>query len=307
MARTRTISTLTQLDGNRARTIFVFLSEALLTGKPDPIISFENADLSNTKWSKADLSGVNLMKANLSGVNLMKANLMKANLSRDILSGADLNGAILAEADIRGANLSGVNLSGAKLSGAKLGGSDLSNATLHGAYLNGGIKLFQGKFGEFNTDLSGGNLRWSDLRGADFSMVDLSGADLSGVNLRNALNLKHTLLDKTLLLGVTGLTTKQIAHCKANGAIVDEEATPSAPPAQNATAISPQKAILQTSFIQEAAPTQEHIAVKKEAPSVAPSSDDHTAPYSSSQGPPLSALPQQEYFTPPLPSQDKGS
>lgn len=45
-----------------------------------------------------------------------------------------------------------------------------------------------------------------------------------------------------MLRGVKGLTPEQIARCKAKGAIVDEEATPSAPPSPNATITSSQQA-----------------------------------------------------------------
>lgn len=122
VARTRTVSTLIQLDGKRARTIFVFLNEAQLTEEPDPILSFEDADLSNAKWSEGNLSGFNLSKANLNGANLSGAFLTEAKLSGAKLNGAKLNGA---------------KLSRAKLSGAILDEADLSNVLgLESAQLN---------------------------------------------------------------------------------------------------------------------------------------------------------------------------
>ncbi|WP_220200182.1 pentapeptide repeat-containing protein [Ktedonospora formicarum] len=78
VARTRTISTLIQLDGKRARTIFVFLREAQLTKDVDSIISLESADLSKAKWSEANLSGFNLSRTNLFGADLSEAHLFGA-------------------------------------------------------------------------------------------------------------------------------------------------------------------------------------------------------------------------------------
>ena len=101
VARTRTVSTLIQLDGKRARTIFVFLGEAQLTEGTDPILSFENADLRNAKWSWGDLSGFNLRGADLRGADLSRADLRGADLSRADLSGAKLSGAHLSGAELR--------------------------------------------------------------------------------------------------------------------------------------------------------------------------------------------------------------
>jgi uncharacterized protein YjbI with pentapeptide repeats len=178
VARTRTISTLIQLDNKRARTVFVFLKEAQLLEELDPVLSFKNADLSIVKWGGINLSGFSLSGANLSEATLSRANLSGANLSGANLSGADLSEATLSEANLSRANLSGATLSKATLIEATLieatlSRADLSMADLSRADLSG-------------ADLSGANLSRADLSGADLSRANLSEADLSRANLSRA-------------------------------------------------------------------------------------------------------------------------
>ncbi|GCE14581.1 pentapeptide repeat-containing protein [Tengunoibacter tsumagoiensis] len=256
VARTRTISTLVQLDGKRARTIFVFLREAQLTEKSNPIISFAGADLRNAKWSEVNLSGADLSGADLSGADLIGANLIGANLSE-----ADLCGTSFSAADLTRANLSGADLSGADLIWADLSEANLSEANLSEANLS-------------EADLSKANLSKADL-----SEANLSKADLSGANLSNVRYLESAHLEKTILHGVTGLTPEQLVYCKASGAIVDEEVTPptsqspsAAPPSsqattQHASATAGQPA--PSTDVQEAtlkaAHLQEHTAIANKA------------------------------------------
>jgi uncharacterized protein YjbI with pentapeptide repeats len=63
-------------------------------------------------------------------------------------------------------------------------------------------------------------LQGAKLSGADLHEADLSEADLSETDLEDALSLRDT-----KLLGVKGLTNKQLEACKANGAIIVEDPT----------------------------------------------------------------------------------
>jgi uncharacterized protein YjbI with pentapeptide repeats len=111
LARARTRTLLTRLDGARKAQVVQFLYESDLIAQERPVLDLSGADL-----SAADLSGAVLGRADLrerSGANLRGADL----------SGADLGGAVLIKA-----NLSGANLSGSILSGAILREADLSHA-----------------------------------------------------------------------------------------------------------------------------------------------------------------------------------
>jgi uncharacterized protein YjbI with pentapeptide repeats len=148
IARVRTLTVLSRLDGPRKRSVLQFLHEASLIYKDKHIIDLHGADLSGAK---------------LSGVNLCGADLRGAYLGSVDLSRATLDGATLSEEDLHHTNLSGATLSGANLSGATLCGADLRGATLRGA-----------------------DLREADLRRAYLGSVDLSGATLDGANLGDA-------------------------------------------------------------------------------------------------------------------------
>jgi uncharacterized protein YjbI with pentapeptide repeats len=112
VARARTLTVLTRLDGERKQSVLQFLYESGLISRDRPILHLSGANLSG-----ADLSGVLLRGANLSGA---------------YLSGA----ALLIRANLSGANLVGSDLIEAPLSGANLVGSDLNWADLSKAYLS---------------------------------------------------------------------------------------------------------------------------------------------------------------------------
>jgi hypothetical protein len=100
VAKSRTITVLRGLDGERKGLLLVFLYESGLINVENPIIKLKDADLSNAK-----LQGTFLRGANLQGVDL---------------ENADLRGAILQDADLRRAILTGATLEWAELEGAKL-------------------------------------------------------------------------------------------------------------------------------------------------------------------------------------------
>lgn len=108
LARARTLTALSQLDGKRKGILIRFLSEArLIQGRPGmesgvrgwtqhrPIIGLTAADLSD-----ADLSDVDLTYALLAEANLRSANLRGADLSNTVLFNTDLTSADLLHATV---------------------------------------------------------------------------------------------------------------------------------------------------------------------------------------------------------------
>jgi Pentapeptide repeats (8 copies) len=144
VARARTLTVLTRLDGGRKGSVVRFLHESGLIAKDRLVFKLRGTDLSGADLYSADLHlvdlsgaclyGANMRLANLSGAYLYSADLRLANLSGADLNGAYLRGTNLTETNLRGANLSradliGINLSKACLCGTNLGGADLSVAT----------------------------------------------------------------------------------------------------------------------------------------------------------------------------------
>jgi len=135
LAKARTLTVLTRLNGRRKRSVVDFLYEARLIGKnskglgdyPLKEADLREAHLSEAHLIKADLRHARLSEANLERADLRGANLHGAKLSKAVLSGARLGSPPREEdgepnptpADLSGADLSGADLSGADLSGAR--------------------------------------------------------------------------------------------------------------------------------------------------------------------------------------------
>jgi uncharacterized protein YjbI with pentapeptide repeats len=177
LARSRTLTVLSRLDGDQKARVVQFLYEARLIGKERPVLDLRGANLSDVVLKNAGLSGATLSGVALRNANLRNADLSGANLSGVDLSDADLLHADLLHADLLHADLSRATLSEpnleANLSGATLSDADLINATM------AGVKLL-------NADLSSANLQGADLSDADLSDADLSDADLSDAVLDGA-------------------------------------------------------------------------------------------------------------------------
>jgi uncharacterized protein YjbI with pentapeptide repeats len=195
MARARTLTALTRLDGDRKRSVLQFLFESGLIYKyhsslnesglvesQHPIVSLSQADLSGAELSGVTLIGAYLGEADLSGADLSWASLLQAVLGGANLSKANLSEAWLDNAVLPGANLSRANLSGAGLAEAILGGGNLTHANLSGANLSGANLSGVSPIGDviLGADFSGADLRDADLSGAILNGVNLSGANLSG-------------------------------------------------------------------------------------------------------------------------------
>ena len=88
VARARTLTVLSRLDGARKGSVVHFLYESGLITKDRPILDVRGSDLHEAKLSRADLSRADLSRANLSKAKLSSADLREAYLSRANLSSA---------------------------------------------------------------------------------------------------------------------------------------------------------------------------------------------------------------------------
>jgi uncharacterized protein YjbI with pentapeptide repeats len=193
VARTRTLTLLRRLDGDRQRILLQFLRDSeLFSTIRGPIdlngadlrnvalrgADLHEADLSEGNLGLADLSGASLNGASLGGANMQGANLSNADLTDSNLGGTDLCDANLTLADLSDSNISVSNLSGANFYSANLSGANLSNSNLGGATLDdANLNL---------SDLSGANLLNASVQNANLWKADLSGANLSEANLTGA-------------------------------------------------------------------------------------------------------------------------
>jgi len=118
LARARTLTVLSRLDGRRKGQVVQFLYESGLISSVSPVLDLSDADL---RW--AFLVGAGLSGADLTGAFLNEADLSRAHLSRVALGAADL----------RWANLSGADLSGADLNWAVLTQADVTEEQLEEA------------------------------------------------------------------------------------------------------------------------------------------------------------------------------
>jgi uncharacterized protein YjbI with pentapeptide repeats len=149
LARARTLTVLTRVDGERKRSVMQFLYESNLIDKDDAALKLDGANLSGAKLARANLNKAGLSGANLREADLSGANLQEADLHNSDLRGADLGGrpfhimiasieVILVMAET---NLTGANLRDADLEGANLRGANFTNATVTDEQLLSAISL----------------------------------------------------------------------------------------------------------------------------------------------------------------------
>ncbi len=134
LARARTLTVLTQLDGKRKGNLIQFLSESQLIN----IIDLSGADLSGANLQTAHLTNAKLIHANLSNTYLRYATLDFANLSVADLRKADLRDTTLYKTDMAYANLSDVDLRNADLQNVQLTQAKLTNVNLLGTTIDEG-------------------------------------------------------------------------------------------------------------------------------------------------------------------------
>ncbi len=146
VARTRTLTVLRRLNGERKGIVIRFLYEAGMIGGHTRKGGGKEHRPTNDMLKSADLSKVYLPNASfpgicLTGANLRNANLFGTNLRRAILTGANLSGANLTYTHLDGALLLNANLLFANLGIAYLKDVVLTGADLRGANLRG-VKYF---------------------------------------------------------------------------------------------------------------------------------------------------------------------
>lgn len=189
--RSRTLTTLRELDGQRKGLLVQFLMENALIRGAKPFISLKGADL-----QEANLAGLNLSLENLAGADLRRANFQGAYLEDAILTGADMRDADLRIADLTNANLMEAQLSSSKLGGAQMLGTVLDRADLSGADLGGAY-------------LDEASLLGANLLGAFLDNVFLYNANLTETNLYDA-SLTDAFLEEALLDNARLCQTTQV-------------------------------------------------------------------------------------------------
>jgi hypothetical protein len=152
IARARTLTLLSGLDGAGRGEVALHLAELGLISREKPIIGLRGAMLGEarfepfTELKDLDFSGGFLVGAQLVGVTLRNTSLAQANLT----------GATFSSAGLYELNLDGANLSEAKLNTVTMEGGSFKTQQMAGA------------------DLSYATLRRVDLRGADFGDTTLT-------------------------------------------------------------------------------------------------------------------------------------
>jgi hypothetical protein len=187
VARARTLTVLTRLDGDRKGSVVQFLYESALVTKDNIIVNLLQSNLSS-----ANLSGANLQESKLSGSNLSSANLSGAYLNSATLNTATLSGAYLSSAILSGATLWGADLNGATLIGATLWEASLRVASLNEAHLNGSDLS--------DANLERANLYHANLRGANLERANLSGAKVTNDQLKQAYSLEGATMPDSQIL-----------------------------------------------------------------------------------------------------------
>lgn len=155
IARARTLTALSQLDGRRKGFIVRFLYETNVIKGRVPLIYLGGGitgepAIDEIVLSRADLNGAVLHRLFMSEVNLTRVHLVGADFRWAFLSKANFIGADLRNADFVGARLTEASLFGADLTGAQLHDADLSKANglqqnqIDGACGNRATKLPEG-------------------------------------------------------------------------------------------------------------------------------------------------------------------
>lgn len=130
IARARTLTVVSQLNGIRKGSLLKFLYEAELIRKDNCIINLADADFSGAELESANLRGANLHGINFDSANLFHADLSNADLSNAVLYSATLNTGFLCDTDLRDASLVDANLAYTHFENANLSDANLTSAEL---------------------------------------------------------------------------------------------------------------------------------------------------------------------------------
>lgn len=197
VAKSRTLSALKGLDGERKGTLLQFLADSGLIVAGEALVELSHADL-----RQAYLRGARLNSANLRDVILSGAELDVADLQDADLSGANLSEARLSAADLSRANLEGAYLGGSRFIHAKLVEANLRNTnwtTVLLEAISGGhakASLIRG-YG-IHVRVEFGSLAFSDITEAILDEAHLPGCDLYKAVLRGASLRKAYLVEANL-------------------------------------------------------------------------------------------------------------
>ncbi len=138
IARARTLSALSQLDGRRKGFIVRFLYETNLIKGGTPLLY-----LGGSISGEPAVDEIVLSRADLNGAVLHRLFMGEVNLTRVHLVGADFRWAFLSKANFIGADLRNADFTGARLTEASLSSADLTGTRLHDADLSKAVGLQQ--------------------------------------------------------------------------------------------------------------------------------------------------------------------
>lgn len=138
IARAKTLSALSQMDGNRKGFIVRFLYEVDLIKGSSPVLY-----LGGAITGKPAVDEIVPSRGDLNGAVLHRLFMGELNLTRVHMVGADFRWAILNKANFIGTDLRNADFTGARLKEARLSGADLTGALLHDANLSGAAGLKQ--------------------------------------------------------------------------------------------------------------------------------------------------------------------
>lgn len=155
-ARARTLAVLRQLDGERKRTVLLFLREARLINK-EKFVDHQSNVIYHAHY--VGLDGADLRGAYLGGARLISTDRKEpVSLKGVLLADANLEEAILEKADLEGADLRNANLRAAVLEGASLLDTDLLHADLSYADLSRAVGISEEELEQQAGSLAGATL-----------------------------------------------------------------------------------------------------------------------------------------------------
>lgn len=180
VARTRTLTILRRLNGERKGIVLNFLIESGLIEIEDnnnPIVYLNKADFSYCKLQVGYLE-----KANLEGTNFQNADLWGTRLNGANLHSVDFNNACLKSVEFNGAHFLST-----RFKGANLDCSDFQNTFLENVFF-------------YNASLRSVNFSDTIIENANFEGAVLDYSMLDNSNLKNSPILTQQQIDKALYI-----------------------------------------------------------------------------------------------------------
>lgn len=147
IARAKTLSALSQMDGSRKGFIVRFLYEVGLIKGSSPLLY-----LGGAVTGEPAVDEIVPSRGDLNGAVLHRLFMSELNLTRVHMVGADFRWAMLDKANFIGTDLRNADFTGARLREASLAGADLTGTLLHGADLSGAAGLKQDQLNQACVD-----------------------------------------------------------------------------------------------------------------------------------------------------------